>query len=62
MASGRPRTVCCADFRGASSMILRIASILLPIFAIVAVGYWYGRRHDPAMAVVVLPLVLAAVP
>jgi hypothetical protein len=51
MASGRPRAVCCADFRGASSMILRIASILFPIFAIVAVGYWYGRRHDPEMAV-----------
>ena len=51
MASGRPRAVCCADLRGASSMIMRIASILFPIFAIVAAGYWYGRRHDPEMAV-----------
>ena len=32
-------------------MILRITAILFPIFAIVALGYWYGRRHDPEMAV-----------
>ena len=32
-------------------MILRITAILFPIFAIVALGYWYGRRHDPGMAV-----------
>jgi predicted permease len=32
-------------------MMLRITAILFPIFAIVALGYWYGRRHDPEMAV-----------
>lgn len=32
-------------------MLIRIVSILLPIFAIVAVGYFYGRRHKPEMAV-----------
>ena len=36
---------------GWSPMILRITAILFPIFAIVALGYWYGRRHDPEMAV-----------
>lgn len=30
---------------------LRIAAILFPIFAIVAAGYFYGRRHKPEMAV-----------
>jgi len=32
-------------------MLLRIASILFPIFAIVAAGYLYGLRHRPEMAV-----------
>lgn len=32
-------------------MLIRIVEILLPIFAIVAVGYFYGRRHRPEMAV-----------
>lgn len=32
-------------------MLLRIVSILLPIFAIVAVGYFYARRYKPEMAV-----------
>lgn len=32
-------------------MILRITAILFPVFAIAAPGYWYGRRHDPEMAV-----------
>lgn len=32
-------------------MLLRIVEILLPIFAIVAVGFLYGRKHKPEMAV-----------
>lgn len=32
-------------------MLIRIVEILLPIFAIVAVGYLYGRWHRPEMAV-----------
>ena len=32
-------------------MLLRIAEILFPIFALVAVGYLYGRKHQPEMAV-----------
>lgn len=32
-------------------MLLRILGILFPIFAIVAAGYFYGRRHKPEMAV-----------
>ncbi len=32
-------------------MLLRIVEILLPIFAIVAVGFFYGRKHRPEMAV-----------
>ncbi len=32
-------------------MLIRIVEILLPIFAIVAVGYLYGRKHRPEMAV-----------
>lgn len=32
-------------------MLLRIAAILFPIFAIVAAGYLYGLRHRPEMAV-----------
>jgi predicted permease len=32
-------------------VLIRIVEILLPIFAIVAVGYFYGRRHRPEMAV-----------
>lgn len=32
-------------------MLLRIVSILFPIFAVVAAGYFYGLRHRPEMAV-----------
>lgn len=32
-------------------MLLRIVEILLPIFAIVAAGFLYARRHRPEMAV-----------
>ncbi len=32
-------------------MMLRIISIVFPIFAIVAVGYLYGRRKQPEMAI-----------
>lgn len=32
-------------------MLLRIVEILLPIFAIVAAGFAYGRWHQPEMAV-----------
>ena len=32
-------------------MLLRIAEILLPIFAIVAAGFLYARKHRPEMAV-----------
>ena len=35
----------------ADGLALRITAILFPIFAIVAVGYGYGRRHKPEMAV-----------
>ncbi|MEY2632675.1 MAG: hypothetical protein RIR00_1329 [Pseudomonadota bacterium] len=31
--------------------MLRILAILFPIFAMVGVGYYYGRRHKPEMAV-----------
>ena len=30
-------------------MLLRIVSIVFPIFAIVILGYGYGRRHRPEM-------------
>jgi malate permease and related proteins len=33
------------------SLTLRLVAILFPIFAIVAAGYFYGRRHKPEMAV-----------
>lgn len=32
-------------------LILRIAEVILPVFFIVAVGYFYGRRTKPDMAV-----------
>ena len=32
-------------------MLARLGAILFPVFAIVAVGYFYGRRHRPEMAV-----------
>ncbi|HZX32641.1 MAG TPA: AEC family transporter [Rhodocyclaceae bacterium] len=32
-------------------MFVRISAILFPILAIVAAGYFYGRRHKPEMAV-----------
>ncbi len=32
-------------------LLVRITAILFPIFAIVAAGYFYGRRHKPEMAV-----------
>lgn len=32
-------------------MFLRILAILFPIFAVVAVGYFYARRHQPDMRV-----------
>lgn len=32
-------------------MVVRILSIILPVFLIVAIGYWYGRRVRPDMAV-----------
>ncbi len=31
-------------------MIWQLISIVFPIFAIVALGFWYGRRHTPDMA------------
>ena len=31
-------------------MIWQLVSIVFPIFAIVALGFWYGRRHTPDMA------------
>lgn len=31
-------------------MLLRIFSIIFPVFAIAAIGYWYGRRKRPDMA------------
>lgn len=34
-----------------SSLAIRITAILFPIFAIVAAGFFYGRRHRPEMAV-----------
>lgn len=33
-------------------MLLRIASILLPVLSIVLIGYLYGRRHAPDMLTV----------
>lgn len=33
-------------------MLLRIASILLPVLSIVLIGYLYGRRHAPDMVTV----------
>ncbi len=36
---------------GDGGLPLRIVAILFPIFAIVAAGYFYGRRHRPEMAV-----------
>lgn len=33
------------------AILLRIAAILFPIVAIVLVGFFYGRRHDPEMSV-----------
>lgn len=35
----------------ADSLLFRITAILFPIVAIVAAGYFYGRRHKPEMAV-----------
>lgn len=32
-------------------MILRILSIVFPVFAIAAIGYVYGRRHNPELSV-----------
>lgn len=32
-------------------MLIRIVEILLPIFALIGVGFIYGRRHQPEMAV-----------
>ncbi|WP_370261017.1 AEC family transporter [Limnobacter sp.] len=32
-------------------MLLRIVSVMFPVFAIVAVGYWYGRLKKPDMRV-----------
>jgi len=34
-----------------SQLLLRIVEILLPIFAIVAAGFFYARKHRPEMAV-----------
>lgn len=34
-----------------SSLSFRLLAILFPIFAIVAAGFFYGRRHKPEMAV-----------
>lgn len=34
-----------------SSLAYRLVAILFPIFAIVAAGYFYARRHRPEMAV-----------
>lgn len=31
-------------------MLLRIFSIIFPVFAIAALGYWYGKRKRPDMA------------
>ena len=33
------------------SLSFRLLAILFPIFAIVAAGYFYGRKHKPEMAV-----------
>lgn len=35
----------------ADGLFVRISAILFPILAIVAAGYFYGRRHKPEMAV-----------
>jgi predicted permease len=35
----------------ADDLFFRITAILFPILAIVAAGYFYGRRHKPEMAV-----------
>lgn len=35
----------------ADGLFVRITAILFPILAIVAAGYFYGRRHRPEMAV-----------
>ena len=35
----------------ADGLFFRITAILFPILAIVAAGYFYGRRHKPEMAV-----------
>lgn len=35
----------------ADGLFVRITAILFPILAIVAAGYFYGRRHKPEMAV-----------
>ncbi len=32
-------------------LALRIAEIVLPVFAIIGVGWWFGRRHTPDLAV-----------
>jgi predicted permease len=34
-----------------SSLTIRLAAILFPIFGIVAAGYFYARQHKPEMAV-----------
>lgn len=32
-------------------MLLRIVAIMFPLFAIAAIGYFYGRRHKPDLSV-----------
>lgn len=33
-------------------MLIQIAGIIFPVFAVIAVGFFYGRRHRPDMRVV----------
>lgn len=33
-----------------SDLLLRIAGIVLPLFGIIAAGWWYGRHQRPNMA------------
>lgn len=47
-ASWRSTRIFRASF---SDVLLRIVEILFPIFAIVAVGFFYARRHKPEMSV-----------
>ena len=39
------------DPASAAAIAARIFAILFPIVAIVAAGFWYGRRHNPEMSV-----------